>query len=80
LAVKFDDFRMTLPSGMNLMTNLKPPKAPYVGVRCLVDHGQMELENGEVILLQKDSIHYIPRNECEMLIRAGVLEHLTDEM
>lgn len=71
-------FRMSLPNGMNIMTNLKPPKAPYIGVRCLVDHGQIELENGDVILLQKDSIHYIPKSECEMLIRAGILQHLTE--
>lgn len=69
---------MSLPNGMNIMTNLKPPKAPYIGVRCLVDHGEMELENGEVLLLQKDSIHYMPKSECEMLIRAGVLEHLIE--
>jgi GINS complex subunit 1 len=48
----------------------------YIEVRCLVDYGQLELNDGSILLLKKSSRHYLPRNECEELIRQGVLEHV----
>lgn len=69
-------YMMSFPSGINLTTDLKPPKSLFIEVKCLADHGKLELNNGEVILLQKDSIHYLPRSECEQLIRQGILEHI----
>ncbi|KAK9883613.1 hypothetical protein WA026_001786 [Henosepilachna vigintioctopunctata] len=62
--------------GINLATNLKPPKSLYIEVRCLVNYGKFELNNGIVLLLKKNSRHFLPRSECEELIRQGVLEHL----
>nr|XP_023013743.1 DNA replication complex GINS protein PSF1-like [Leptinotarsa decemlineata] len=62
--------------GVNLSVDLKPPKALYVEVRCLVDYGRFELNDGSVVLLKKDSRHYLPRSECEELIRQGVFEHI----
>ncbi|KAJ8985718.1 hypothetical protein NQ317_014369 [Molorchus minor] len=62
--------------GINLAVDLKPPKALYIEVRCLVDYGKLELNDGSVILLKKDSRHYLPRNDCEELIRQGVFQHI----
>lgn len=62
--------------GVNLTLNLKPPKSLYVEVRCLVDYGRLELNNGAILLLKKNSRHFLPRAESEELIRQGVLEHI----
>lgn len=62
--------------GVNLTGDLKPPKSLYVEVRCLADYGKFELDGGEVILLNKNSQHYLPRAECEPLIRQGILQHI----
>ncbi|KAJ8941307.1 hypothetical protein NQ318_017847 [Aromia moschata] len=66
----------SVTGGVNLAVDLKPPKALYIEVRCLADYGNLELNDGSVILLKKDSRHYLPRNECEELIRQGVLRHI----
>ncbi|XP_060526805.1 DNA replication complex GINS protein PSF1-like [Cylas formicarius] len=62
--------------GLNLAINFKPPKALYIEVRCLLDYGKYELSDGTVVLLKKDSRHYLPRSECEELIRQGVIQHI----
>lgn len=62
--------------GVNLAIDLKPPKALYIEVRCLLDYGKFELNDGSVLLLKKNSRHYLPRAECEDLIRQGVFEHI----
>ena len=61
--------------GFNLTVNMLPPKAPYVEVKCLKDFGKLELEDGQVILLKKNTYHLLPRAVCEPLIRQGILEH-----
>uniref|UniRef100_A0A1B6DD39 DNA replication complex GINS protein PSF1 n=1 Tax=Clastoptera arizonana TaxID=38151 RepID=A0A1B6DD39_9HEMI len=61
--------------GLNLTQNIKPPKSLYVEVRSLVDYGKLELDDGEVILLKKNSQHLMPRSQSEPLIRQGILEH-----
>lgn len=61
---------------VNLTEDLKPPKSLYVEVRCIVDYGKYELDDGEVILLKRNSQHYLPRSECEPLIRQGILQHI----
>lgn len=71
-------YMMSFPNGINLATNLKPPKSLFIEVKCLSDHGKLELESGDVVSLQKDSILYLPRAECEQLIRQGILEHLVN--
>lgn len=63
-------------NGMNLQIDLKPPKSVYIDVKCLVDYGTLELSDGTVVLLKKNSMHYLPRVECEDLIRRGVFEHI----
>ena len=62
--------------GLNLAVDLKPPKALYIEVRCLMDFGRFELNDGSVLLLKKGGQHFLPRNECEELIRRGVFEHI----
>ncbi|KAI4461082.1 partner of sld5 [Holotrichia oblita] len=54
--------------GVNLAVDMKPPKALYIEVRCMVDYGRFELSDGSVLLLKKNSRHYLPRCECEELI------------
>ncbi|XP_076239381.1 DNA replication complex GINS protein PSF1 [Calliopsis andreniformis] len=61
--------------GFNLTANILPPKTPYVEVKCLVDFGKLELEDGQIILLKKNTYHLLPRAVCEPLIRQGILEH-----
>ncbi|KAL1509423.1 hypothetical protein ABEB36_004164 [Hypothenemus hampei] len=62
--------------GLNLGVNLRPPKSLYIEVRCLVDYGKYELSDGTVLLLKKDSRHFLPRSECEELITQGVFQHI----
>ncbi|KAK4876359.1 hypothetical protein RN001_012781 [Aquatica leii] len=62
--------------GLNLTVDLNPPKALYIEVKCLVDYGQYELSDGSVLLLKENSRHFLPRNECEDLIRQGVFQHI----
>lgn len=62
--------------GIDLTENLKPPKSLYIEVLCLTDYGIFELEDGDVVLLKKNSRHFLPTKECQTLIRQGVLEQL----
>nr|CAD7587482.1 unnamed protein product [Timema genevievae] len=63
--------------GLNLTQFMQPPKALYVEVRCLEDYGKLQLEDGEIVLLKKNTQHLLPRSQCELLIRQGILEHIT---
>ncbi len=62
--------------GLDLTTDLRPPKSLYVEVRCLEDYGEMETDDGDLVVLRKNTQHYLPRALCEPLIRQGVLEHV----
>ncbi|XP_074662145.1 DNA replication complex GINS protein PSF1-like [Tubulanus polymorphus] len=62
--------------GLDLTQDIKPPKALYIEVRCLVDHGEFETQDGNVVLLKKNSQHFLLRSECEQLVRQGILEHI----
>nr|XP_034173708.1 DNA replication complex GINS protein PSF1-like isoform X1 [Osmia lignaria]XP_034173710.1 DNA replication complex GINS protein PSF1-like isoform X1 [Osmia lignaria] len=55
--------------GFNITANMLPPKTPYVEVKCVTDFGKLELEDGQVILLKKNTYHLLPRAVCEPLIR-----------
>nr|CAD7425320.1 unnamed protein product [Timema monikensis] len=63
--------------GLNLTHFMQPPKSLYVEVRCLEDYGKLQLEDGEIVLLKKNTQHLLPRSQCELLIRQGILEHIT---
>ncbi|XP_068085385.1 DNA replication complex GINS protein PSF1 isoform X2 [Anabrus simplex] len=62
--------------GLNLTQDITPPKCLYIEVRCLVDYGRFELDDGEVIVLKKNSQHLLLRSQCEALIRQGILQHV----
>jgi GINS complex subunit 1 len=59
------------------MTDQSAPKSLYVEVRCVQDYGQLETEDGSIILLKKNTQHFLPRAQCEQLIRQGILEHVS---
>lgn len=65
-------------TGLNLAMDFKPPKSLYIEVRCLVDYGNYELNDGSVILLKKNTRHFLPRSECEEMIKQGVFEHIVE--
>lgn len=60
--------------GLDLTLYATPPKKLYVQVRCIRDYGQFDLEDGQPVMLKRDSIHYLPLSQCEKLIQQGVLE------
>jgi len=62
--------------GLDLTQDMKPPKTLYIEVRCLVDHGEFETQDGNIVLLKKNTQHFLVRSECEHLIRQGILEHI----
>lgn len=62
--------------GIDLTTDHAPPKSLYVEVRCLQDYGELETDEGTVIVLKKNTQHFLPRSQCEPLIRQGILEHV----
>jgi len=62
--------------GIDLTQNTSPPKSLYIEVRCILDYGEFETEDGTVILLKKNSQHYLPTSQIEHLIRQGILEHV----
>lgn len=60
--------------GLDLTKYITPPKRLYIQVKCVRDYGQFDLEDGQPVMLKKDSIHFLPLNQCEKLIHQGVLE------
>lgn len=62
--------------GLDLTQDTRPPKSLCLEVRCTQDYGLLELEDGDVVMLKKDTTHLLPRTECLPLIRQGVLEHV----
>lgn len=63
-------------SGLDLTQCMHPPKSHYIEVRCLVDYGEFETEDGTIIQLKKNSQHYLSRSQCEQLVKQGILEHV----
>lgn len=62
--------------GVDLLQHTRPPKCLYIEVRVLEDYGDFETEDGQVVVLAKNSTHFLERIHCEKLIRQGVLEHV----
>ncbi|CAJ0579644.1 unnamed protein product, partial [Mesorhabditis spiculigera] len=63
-------------SGMNLLACTRPPEDLYVQVKVLQDYGDFETTDGTTITLTTNSIHNLLQQDCEMLIRQGVLERI----
>ncbi|CAG5104748.1 Oidioi.mRNA.OKI2018_I69.chr1.g1502.t1.cds [Oikopleura dioica] len=53
-----------------------PPKSLYVEVTCVEDVGDVELENGDRITLEKNSRYFLPRANVEPLVRQGLLKEI----
>lgn len=68
--------RSVCDGGLDLTQYSHPPKSLYIEVRCLVDYGEFETEDGTVIQLTANSQHLLLRSQCEPLIRQGILEHI----
>ncbi len=56
-------------------------RRPNTIIRCILwfemqDYGELETD-GSVIMLKKNSQHFLPRAHCEQLIRNGILEHIS---
>eukprot|EP00106_Octopus_bimaculoides_P014012 XP_014781454.1 PREDICTED: DNA replication complex GINS protein PSF1-like isoform X2 [Octopus bimaculoides] len=64
--------------GLDLTQDIQPPKSLYIEVRCLVDHGEFETQDGNIVVLKRNNQHFLLRSECENLIRQGILEHVTN--
>ncbi|XP_019715841.1 DNA replication complex GINS protein PSF1 isoform X2 [Hippocampus comes] len=62
--------------GLDVTQDMRPPKSLYIQVRCVKDHGELEIDDGTLVLLKKNSQHFLPRWKCEHLIRQGILEHV----
>ncbi|RWS27415.1 DNA replication complex GINS protein PSF1-like protein [Leptotrombidium deliense] len=62
--------------GIDLTLHSKAPKRLYIQVRCLVDYGDFELDDGTTAMFSKDSTHYLPLSQCEKLIHQGILEQI----
>ncbi|GFY33324.1 DNA replication complex GINS protein PSF1 [Trichonephila clavipes] len=63
--------------GLDLFTNMQPPKSLYIQVRCLCEYGDFETSDGNIVVLTKNSTHFLQRTDCEKLIHQGILEHIT---
>lgn len=63
-------------NGIDLTENLRPPKTLFIEVLCVMDYGKLELEDGDVVMLKKNSRHFLPTSECQTLIRQGVLKQI----
>ena len=63
-------------TGMDLTIDQDPPKSLYIEVRCVQDHGELETDDGTVIMLKKNTQHFLPRSQVEPLIRQGILQHV----
>ncbi|GAB1601434.1 DNA replication complex GINS protein PSF1-like [Argonauta hians] len=61
---------------VDLTQDMHPPKSLYIEVRCLVDHGEFETQDGNIVVLKRNNQHFLLRSECESLIRQGILEHV----
>ena len=56
-----------------------PPKDPSIEVRVLRDYGEAMTRLGRANL-KKGTLHLLPRDEAEPLIREGVLESVAHDM
>ena len=62
--------------GTDLTADMSPPKSLYIEVRVVEDHGEIETNDGDIVLLKKGTQHHLPRDLCEQLVMQGVLEHV----
>jgi GINS complex subunit 1 len=61
---------------IDLTQYTRPPKSLYLHVRCLQDYGEMEFSDGQIVLLLKNSQHYLLASDVQDLIKQDILEHI----
>eukprot|EP00126_Sphaerothecum_destruens_P010192 Sdes_comp20685_c0_seq2m16216 len=61
---------------IDLTADLNPPKSLYIEVRCTVDFGEIQTENG-IVNLTKNSQHFLRRSDVESLVKQGILQHVS---
>lgn len=64
-------------SGIDIMSDLQPPKENYVEVIALRDCGSLVTMTGPRDV-KKDEVHYVRKYDAETLLRYGWLKHVTD--
>ena len=64
--------------GLELSTDLSPPKSTTIRARVLKEMGQIMDIYGKPIQLIKDTVITLNRTDAELLIRQGVLQYLGD--
>lgn len=64
--------------GIDLTSNLEPPKDLLIEIRVLQSCGEIMTESGPVELT-KGSTNFLRRSEVEHLIREGLVEHVQNE-
>jgi GINS complex subunit 1 len=62
---------------MDLSSNVVPPQDLLVEVRVLKDEGEVVLQSGARVLLQKNSTHFLRRSDVEHLILQNILEQVS---
>ncbi|KAL3071750.1 hypothetical protein niasHT_038818 [Heterodera trifolii] len=72
------DMGSTSGDGVNLLNHVEPPKTLMVQVRALRNFGTFETSEGIKVNLSKSSLHFLPRQDCENLVRKGILECVAD--
>ncbi|KAJ1922606.1 DNA replication protein psf1 [Tieghemiomyces parasiticus] len=60
---------------LDLTVSDLPPKDLYIEVRVLQDCGEVQLENGS-LLLSKNSQHHVKRTDVDHLVSRGLLQHI----
>ena len=69
--------RLNGGNGLDLTVGHKPPKQLFVQVRCLMEYGDYDLDDGTTVVLSRGSTHFLQRAQCEKLIQSGVLEQIS---
>lgn len=54
---------------------VQPPGEYYIGIRALVDAGEVLTESGPIKLV-KGGTHFVRRTDVEDLVRQGLVEHI----
>lgn len=67
---------MRAHGGIDITQNLTPPKSLYAEVICQEDAGDLDLESGERIVLEKNMRYFLPRSAIEHLVRQGLLQEV----
>jgi len=62
--------------GLDLTSDIEPPKELFIQVRVLVSCGEIMTDNGPVNLSEVGSTQFLRRADVEHLIRGGSLEHV----